>query len=92
MFDEVRFAVDDDEYGDWQSLEDTEAVQLPSVDGVHVIHMPAGGFRSEAGAPGSEERPSRCSVTTTLDTHGPVTAARDVAVASRQGRRRCGSG
>ena len=30
VFDEVRFAVDDAEYGEWQSLEDTEAVKLPS--------------------------------------------------------------
>ena len=39
VFDEVRFAVDEADYGEWQSLEDTEAVRLPSVDGAHVIHI-----------------------------------------------------
>jgi beta propeller repeat protein len=80
VFDEVRFAVDDGAYGDWQTLEDTEAVRLPSVDGVHVIHIQLADSELEAGLPGSEELPFEVSVTTTLDTHGPVTAARDVTV------------
>jgi beta propeller repeat protein len=77
LFDEVRFAIDDGAYGEWQSLEDTEAVQLPSADGAHVIHIQLAGSGFEAGTPGSEELPFEVSVTTTLDTHGPVTAARD---------------
>ncbi len=90
LFDEVRFAVDDGAYGDWQSLEDTEAVRLPSVDGAHVIHIQLAGTYVEAGMPGSEELPFEVSVSTTLDTHGPVTAARDAVV--RRGRwRPCGS-
>ena len=80
LFDEVRFAVDDGAYGDWQSLEDTEAVRLPSVDGAHVIHIQLAGTDVEAGMPGSEELPFEVSVSTTLDTHGPVTAARDAVV------------
>jgi len=84
LFDEVRFAVDDGAYGDWQSLEDTEAVRLPSADGAHVIHIQLAGTDVEAGLPGSEELPFEVSVSTTLDTHGPVTAARDAVV--RRGR------
>ena len=78
VFDEVRFAVDEAEYGEWQSLEDTEAVRLPSVDGAHVIHIQLANSGYDAGTPGSEDRPLEISVTTTLDTHGPVTAAKRV--------------
>ncbi len=79
VFDEVRLAVDKAEYGEWQSLEDTEAVKLPSVDGAHVIHIQLANSGFEAGVPGSEDRPFEISVTTTLDTHGPVTAVKRVA-------------
>jgi hypothetical protein len=76
----VRFAVDDAQYGEWQSLEDTEAVKLPSADGAHVIHIQLASSGFDAGVPGSEDWPFEISVTTTLDTHGPVTAAKRMSV------------
>jgi hypothetical protein len=80
LFDEVRFAVDDGEYGDWQSLEDTEAVRLPSVDGRHVVHVQLADSTLAAGESGSEEDPFAFTVTTTLDTRGPRTSVRDARV------------
>jgi beta propeller repeat protein len=75
VFDEVRFAVDDAAFGDWQSLDDTEAVQLPTHDGAHVIHVQLASTEIAAGDPGSEADPLQVDVTTTLDTTGPVTVA-----------------
>jgi beta propeller repeat protein len=80
LFDEVRFAVGDGEYGEWQSLEETEAVRLPSVDGRHVIRIQLADSTLTPGEPGSEAWPFELTVTTTLDRRGPLTSVRDARV------------
>lgn len=75
VFDEVRFAVDDGDFGEWQPLTGTTAVQLPPHDGAHVIHIQLADSSLPAGTPGSEDDPFTVDVTTTLDTRGPVTLA-----------------
>jgi beta propeller repeat protein len=75
VFDEVRFAVDDGAFGDWQWLDDTETVQLPSHDGAHTIHTQLANTGLEAGTAGSEGDPLEIDAGTTLHRRGPVTVA-----------------
>ncbi len=85
VFDEVRFAVDDGAFGDWQSLSDTEAVTIPAHDGAHVIHVQLANTSFDAGTIGSEADPFPMDFTTVLDTTGPTTKVQQPA-AVRSGR------
>lgn len=85
VFDEVRFAVDDGVYGDWQSLSDTENVQIPDHQGAHVIHIQLADSGIAAGDIGSESNPFEFSVSTILDQQGPSTAAATARVVAHHG-------
>jgi len=83
LFDQVRFAVDDQAYGDWQALTPTAVVQLPPHDGAHVIHIDLANSLLDPGEPGSTDAPIQLDLSTILDTVGPVTTAPDALVAAR---------
>lgn len=77
LFDQVRFAVDDGEYGEWQTLTPEAEVQLPPLDGKHEIHIQLASSLMDPGEYGSVDDPVEVDVPTILDTVGPTTLAPD---------------
>jgi hypothetical protein len=85
LFAQVRFAVDDAPFGAWQTLTPEAAVELPPIDGAHVIHIQLASSLMDPGEYGSVDDPLQLDVPTTLDTIGPTTLAPQ-AVRVEQGR------